>query len=336
MDRIVKGIIMEISDKNVVLMTADGEFLRVKKPPTAIALGDEITAAVSSKTTAYTHKKHMMKYASIAALILVLLIPFVYFKQVYATVAYINVDINPSIEIGINRYNKVSETRALNDDGRRLLDGMNLNGLDIENALDSVIDKAKESGYIGDDKENNIEVALVALDDKEVGITEETIARYVKDAVQGTHVDASIKVQKTDKKTHDDAANENMSTNKYLDKTNIEDNSIKVDVKKQDSTDKNSDEDKGKNYKDNKESTNHKKAPLQNDSKDSSKDNTNNSNDKVKDTDNDKDGTQNRGQNNEKKPINTNADSYYKNDKGHENNQKSQLSNGKAEVKEKK
>jgi hypothetical protein len=277
-DRIVKGIIMEISDKNVVLMTGDGEFLTVKKPSHSLSLGDEITAAAAafSKTTVPAHKKHITKYASIAAIILVLLIPFTYFKQAYATVAYVNVDINPSIELGITKYNKVSEIKALNDDGKLLLDGVKIDGLDLESALDSVIDKARESGYISDDKENNIEVALVAVNDKAVNITQETIAEYVKGAVQETSVDASIKVQSTDKKTHDDASNENMSTNKYLDKTQKQDNSIKVNVKKQDpGKDKN---DKGvKDNKNDKQDSNgdKKAAPESN-----SKNNDNNGNDK--------------------------------------------------------
>lgn len=239
MDRIVNGIVMEVSTGSVVVMTRDGEFLKVKKPSSGISPGNEITAAVLPEAHAERHRFHKIRYASIAAAILILLIPILYLKQAYATVAYVNVDINPSIEMGINKYNKVNDVYGLNEDGKKLLQKVDINGADIHDALDSIINAARESGYISEDGENHIEVALVAIDKESVNITEDTLVDYVSSAVRDTRVDAKIKVQGADKKTHDDAAKENMSTNKYLDKNQDGRESINVDVKKQPDTKEN-------------------------------------------------------------------------------------------------
>ena len=37
-------------------------------------------------------------------------------------VTYVGIDVNPSIELALNRFNIVVETHALNDDGQRTLD----------------------------------------------------------------------------------------------------------------------------------------------------------------------------------------------------------------------
>lgn len=231
MERVVKGIVMDIAKDSAVIMTNDGEFLKVKKPSPSIALGDEIT----STSCFEKQKSHLSRYAGLAAAILLLLIPFLYFREAYATVAYVNVDINPSLEIGINRYNRVNDITALNSDGAELIKDMPLKGLEVKDALNKIIITAKDSGYINDGKVNNIEVALIALNPQNVKISEDNLINYVKDAVETTNVDATIKVQGANREIHDNAKKENISTNKYLDKTQGGNNSIKVDVKKSDS-----------------------------------------------------------------------------------------------------
>lgn len=228
MDRVVKGIVMEISKKSAVLMTSDGEFLNVKKPPQEITLGDEITSVVFAQE----HKNHIIRYASIAALILLFLIPFTYFKVAYATVAYVNVDINPSLELSINKYNKVNDAVGLNSDGLDLLKKKSIIGLDIKDALNEIITEARDDGYIDDNKDNNIQVALVKLNPGNVNIDENSVMQYVKDAVIKTDVDAVIEVRSADKKIYDSAKKENMSTNRYMNRTQETGRELREDVKK--------------------------------------------------------------------------------------------------------
>ncbi|WP_080802633.1 anti-sigma-I factor RsgI family protein [Arabiibacter massiliensis] len=49
--------------------------------------------------------------------------------------AYVGIDVNPSVELCVNRFGLVVETRALNDDGRALLEGVSLEGLGYAEAL---------------------------------------------------------------------------------------------------------------------------------------------------------------------------------------------------------
>lgn len=228
MRKIEKGLVMDIKGKHAVIMTADGKFLNVKKPSSVTSIGDEISSQVVD-----TGKNNIIRYALVAAVIMLILVPFIYIKDAYATVAYINVDINPSLEMGINKFNKVNEVIPLNDDARKLLSSISIKGLDIKDAINKVISGANSMGYISDKKANNIEIAIIKLRDNKVHVSENELIDDAKDTISNMDVDATIKVQKTDKKTHEAAKKEKISTNKYLDKNpSINSNSVNAEVKK--------------------------------------------------------------------------------------------------------
>lgn len=228
MKKVITGIVMEIGSNSAIIMTKDGEFLNVKKPSHFIELGQEITSTVYAK-----NNMSFIKYISIAAAILLMLVPFVYLKEAYATVAYVNVDINPSLELGITRYNKVNQVIPLNEDAKILLENVSLKDLDIKEALDVVIIEAKDKGYIEDGRVNNIEITLVKVKESNINVSRETLVQYAKSKVSEIDVDATIEINKANKEIHNEAKKENMSTNKYLDKVEgSKKESIKVDVKK--------------------------------------------------------------------------------------------------------
>jgi len=225
--RILTGIVMEVDDKSATIMTNDGEFLNVKKTSPNIMLGEEITS-----TEIVNSSFKLYRYAAMAAVILLMLVPFIYFREAYATVAYINVDINPSIELAVNRFNRVNKVIPLNWDGEELVKKDSLKGLDVNDSIKKIIASATDMGYISEDKYNNIEITIVKLKDKNVGISSEILVETAKSALLNADMEATIEIHKADKKVHDEAKKENLSTNKYLDKKYNGSDSIKVDVKK--------------------------------------------------------------------------------------------------------
>jgi hypothetical protein len=211
--RVAAGIVMEVKQKSAIIMTSDGDFLNVRKPSSAVQIGEEITSAVLESTPAFS-----WRYAAAAAAIILLLLPFMYFRQAYATVAYVNVDINPSLEIGINRYNKVSVVYALNSDGEALLNTMSLKGLDINSAIGLVISEAKAKSFIRDDKLNDIEITLVKLKQSNVNTSEEAILKSARDKMDTLDVDATIEVREANERIREEAKKQNLSTNKFINK----------------------------------------------------------------------------------------------------------------------
>lgn len=323
MKKVATGIVMEVDSSSAVIITNDGEFLKVKKPSPDIIPGQEITSVISIKT-----HTSFIKYVSVAAAIMLLFLPFIYFKEAYATVAYVNVDINPSLELGVDKYNKVREVIPLNKDGEVLIETVKLKNLVIEDALGKVITSAKDKGYIKNNETNNIEISIVSINEKKVQVSEDSLIKCAETTVSEINVDATIQVHNADKKTHDNAKKENMSTNKYLDKNGDSSaGTIKVDVRKNNYEELNGSEDKQDKDKAKDQSTdalNHGKN-----SQPDIKDNRNNDDAKSNQPGTKKNGSQNNA-NDIKKQTDSNKNNFSDdNDKGNkEKDQKQNKSEG--------
>ncbi len=66
-------------------------------------------------------------------------------------VNYISIDINPSVEIGVNMFDNVVSVEGTNEDGQNLVEGMDLNNMPVEEAVDVIMEEAADQGYIADD-----------------------------------------------------------------------------------------------------------------------------------------------------------------------------------------
>lgn len=73
--------------------------------------------------------------------------------------AVIGIDVNPSVELNINRKNKVLQANALNQEGEAVLAGMELNGVDLNVAVHAIIGSMVTNGYL-DELDNAILVTV--------------------------------------------------------------------------------------------------------------------------------------------------------------------------------
>lgn len=71
----------------------------------------------------------------------------------------IGIDVNPSVELSINRKNRVLSAEALNADARAIMSDMNLEGVELNVAVNAVIGSMVTHGYL-DDLENAILVTV--------------------------------------------------------------------------------------------------------------------------------------------------------------------------------
>ncbi len=79
-----------------------------------------------------------------------------------ATDTYVTLDINPSVELIVNRREKVVYANALNEDGEVLLAELDLIGMDLDAAIELIIQTSIELGFIDVESEEVI-VSITAL-----------------------------------------------------------------------------------------------------------------------------------------------------------------------------
>lgn len=94
--------------------------------------------------------------------------------------AYLTIEINPSIEVVVNRRDKVVYASALNDDGEVLLAEADFEGRDIKVAVEFIIERAVELGYIDPGAEEiTVSVAVLGRDKpKQEKLREKVCARF--------------------------------------------------------------------------------------------------------------------------------------------------------------
>lgn len=76
-----------------------------------------------------------------------------------APVSYISIDINPSIEITLNRLNRVTKATGQNTDGKRLLEQLHLNGQNYIEAIETLLQSKQMQPYLTSDADLTVTVA---------------------------------------------------------------------------------------------------------------------------------------------------------------------------------
>lgn len=104
----------------------------------------------------YTKK---IQFVMVAVLCLLLVAGLGGYKSFMTPTAVISFDINPSIELSVNRYNRVIATSYYNEDGQTLLSDENLIYKDYEEAIDSLIASDKVQACLNDGGELVLNVA---------------------------------------------------------------------------------------------------------------------------------------------------------------------------------
>ena len=105
-------------------------------------------------------KRNMVPYLVTACtLVFCLLIGFGVYNNNFKVASRIGIDVNPSIELKINKKNKVIDVIANNEDGNKILSDMDLNGSDMNVAINALIGSMVKNGYI-DELANSILISV--------------------------------------------------------------------------------------------------------------------------------------------------------------------------------
>lgn len=94
-------------------------------------------------------------------------------------VTTITMDINPSIEINLDKDNKVISVKALNSDSKKIISNKNFKGKNLENTINTLVDSLKENGYLNDEK--NMILINVESKDEVLNNVEEVVNKVVEE-----------------------------------------------------------------------------------------------------------------------------------------------------------
>ena len=113
----------------------------------------------------------------------------------------VGIDVNPSVELSVNKQDKILSATAVNEDGAAILSGMDLKNVDTKIAVNAIIGAMVQQGYM--DKANNDVLITVKNDDAEkVEKIKEELSQEVKTTLASEQITPVI-VSQTMNKSED-------------------------------------------------------------------------------------------------------------------------------------
>lgn len=109
-------------------------------------------------------------------------------NRIVSTVAF---EVNPSIELKLNKKEEVVKVNALNKDAEKILEGMKLEGTDVRTATNAIIGSLLKNGYI-DELANSI---LLSVEDDDAAHGEKLqneLAEEINAILKGASINAAI------------------------------------------------------------------------------------------------------------------------------------------------
>ncbi|TDL72756.1 anti-sigma factor domain-containing protein [Rhodococcus qingshengii] len=150
-----KGIVMEIDDPYLTLLTPDGEFLRARKMDRLYSVGEEIdffpiTAYIHSEKSNSIRNFFTLRSALMSTAVLIIclgsIIPVYQSNKAYA---YMSIDASTSIEMGLNKKMEVVELKGFDTEADEIisqLDGWKKK--DVSELTAIIVAELKDEGQI--------------------------------------------------------------------------------------------------------------------------------------------------------------------------------------------
>ncbi|HEY5587264.1 MAG TPA: anti-sigma factor domain-containing protein [Ruminiclostridium sp.] len=159
------GSIIELNEKKAIVMTEACDFVSIHRQ-SEMFIGQQVKF---QKSDINRTNKNYMKYFALAASVFIITLCSVFSFQIFvpSTVfAYIDVDINPSMEFVIDKNAKVLDLNPLNNDAQTLLKNLKLINLPIKEAIAEVVRVSTQYGFISTSKKNAVLISASTDRDK--------------------------------------------------------------------------------------------------------------------------------------------------------------------------
>ncbi|KIE46054.1 anti-sigma factor family protein [Clostridium argentinense CDC 2741] len=333
---IYKGTVIEIYYDSIVVMAEDCTFKRIKKSD-GLEEGMEIYFEDRDiiKNSNFTIKNISKGVAAVLIFAVTSLYVLGFWNENYKSVALLAVDINPSVEMEINKNYRVIKISALNEEASKLpLE--DLKNYPLIDALEEIVEMVETAGYIKKDESNRVLVTSVELKSNNEGDKNlDNLIMEGKKKIEEVSNERGQQVEvvtiKSDRETLNKAKEENISVGKMEIYKEMEDENKNQDKNEiMELKDKKSEESikevekSEKVKKNNNENNGNKNNPIK-EEKENNKNKKGNENSKDK---KDKENNKNKEKKENNKNKKENENSKDKKEKGNNKNKKDET-NGK-------
>jgi hypothetical protein len=184
----MKNIVLEINHNEAVILSDDGTVSKIKNNNYSIGQVISMENTKKPKSKLYTFAASF-----VAAMIILTVGVFAYFTPVN----YVSLDVNPSIEYTINLFDRVLSFESVNEDGKQIIQNLNLKNKKITQALEETLEKIVAEGYITKSENAGVVISITDSAKAEVLVNEilEKTEKYLADNDESDEIDVDVEVE---------------------------------------------------------------------------------------------------------------------------------------------
>lgn len=113
----------------------------------------QFISAKHEEKAQFFRKPAFRRAAAAVCMILVLALGLEGYFWIQTPVSYISIDVNPSIELALNRFNRVVSAEAYNEEAAEILKGLSLKWKNYTDAMEEIVDGKEMNVYLTDEAE---------------------------------------------------------------------------------------------------------------------------------------------------------------------------------------
>lgn len=196
----------------------------------------ERLSGITSASDSTRIKRPLMKRVAAAACAAVFVCAaslgaYAYYKT---PASYLSLDINPSVELGVNTFGKVVSAAAYNGDGKTILDAQNVTGADVKDAVSTLVRSAAQKGFVAEDGSTVIAVTSETDSSATAAALQDAAAQGADSAVKSEGDTATVQKENVALARRDEARRLGITPGKLnlIQKLQALDPSITVDAYK--------------------------------------------------------------------------------------------------------
>ncbi len=179
--------------ENLISRTVEGlvpsdAFTRIAA---AVPASDEERGLRIMTTKTVKFKKFMAPAIAACALLVAGIGGTLYYQSHMAVDSVISIDVNPGIELKTNKQNRVLDVIAANEDGKAILDGMDLKKAELKVAVNAIVGSMVQKGYALNEQ-NGILVTVQNKDAHKAALIRGEVNADIDKALDGYQINAPI------------------------------------------------------------------------------------------------------------------------------------------------
>lgn len=170
----MQGVVMEIKENCCVVLKKDGTFAEI--PNRNYTVGQTVTLSRSA----------VRRSLSLAACLAVVCLAGAGHHLYFTPASYIYLDINPSVRLDLNCFERVIDVVPLNEDAETLLADSTIGKGKVSDCMSAIVSACREQNYLNEDN-TDVEVS-VRTDNARL----ETVVEDTSSAIQQENLEVSV------------------------------------------------------------------------------------------------------------------------------------------------